>query len=112
MKMVNQIYTCGYSNVNPGFSLDELDNESKVFSFEDDFPTADEIRNRKQELNTTDVAVLGEIKRLLNEACDCTSITYEGDLSLAVKKFLCEKGYKISTYRQYNTFYTIISWRK
>lgn len=97
--MVNRIYAYGYSNVNPGFSLDEID-----------FPTADEIRNRKQELNTTDVAVLGEIKRLLDEARDCTSVIYEGCLSSVVEKFLCKKGYKISADRHYNTFYTVISW--
>lgn len=99
--MVHQSYAYGYSNVNPGFSLDEID-----------FPTADEIRNRKQELNTTNVAILDKIKRLLNEACDCTSVTYEGCLSSAVEKFLCKKGYKISTDRHYNTFYTVISWRE
>lgn len=98
-----------------GFPLYEPEwpeNESKIFSFEDDFPTADKVRNRKQKLSATDITILGEIKRLIDSANDCTSITYEGCLSSAAKKFLCEKGYKISAVRQYNTDYIVISWRE
>lgn len=84
----------------------------EVFSFEDDFPTADEMRDRKQKLSTIDMAILDEIKKLLDSANDCTSITYEGSLSSTVKKFLYERGYKITAGRQYNTDYTTISWSK
>ena len=81
-------------------------------AYERDFPTAMEMRERQNSLTVTDNLVLDEIARLLDETYDCTSITYEGCLSSAVKKFLCERGYKISANRQYNTDYTIISWRE
>lgn len=86
--------------------------EGTVIQYERDFPTAMEMRERENSLTTTDNLVLDEIEKLLNKAHNCTSVTYEGCLSTAVKKFLCEKGYKISTYQQYNTNYTIISWRE
>ena len=77
-----------------------------------DFPSAMEMRERKNSLTVKDKLALNEIAKLLNEAHDCTLVTYEGCLSSAAKKFLCEKGYKISTAQQYNITYTIISWRK
>lgn len=77
-----------------------------------DFPTAMEMRERKNFLAVKDKLALHEIAKLLNEAQDRTSVTYEGCLSSAVKRFLFGKGYKIDTDRQYNTDYTIISWRK
>lgn len=77
-----------------------------------DFPTAMAMRERKNSLTVRDKLALDEIAKLLNEAYNCTSITYEGCLSSAVKRFLCEKGYKINTGQQYNTTYTTISWRK
>ena len=77
-----------------------------------DFPTAMEMRERKNSLTVRDKLALDEIAKLLNEAHERTSVTYEGCLSSAVKRFLCGKGYKIDTDRQYNTDYTIISWRK
>lgn len=77
-----------------------------------DFPTAMAMRERKNSLTVRDKLALDEIAKLLNEALERTSVTYEGCLSSAAKKFLCEKGYKISTAQQYNITYTIISWRK
>ena len=77
-----------------------------------DFPTAMEMRERKNSLTVKDKLTLNEIAKLLNEAHDRTLVTYEGCLSSAVKRFLCGKGYKIDTDWQYNTDYTIISWRK
>lgn len=77
-----------------------------------DFPTAMEMRERKNSFTVKDKLALNEIAKLLNEAHDRTLVTYEGCLSSAAKKFLCEKGYKISTGQQYNTTYTTISWRK
>ena len=77
-----------------------------------DFPTAMEMRERKNSLTVKDKLALNEIAKLLNEAHDRTLVTYEGCLSSAVKRFLCGKGYKIDTDWQYNTDYTIISWRK
>ena len=77
-----------------------------------DFPTAMEMQERKNSFTVKDKLALNEIAKLLNEAHDRTSVTYEGCLSSAAKKFLCEKGYKISTTQQYNITYTIISWRK
>ena len=77
-----------------------------------DFPTAMEMRERKDSFTVKDKLALNEIAKLLNETHDRTSVTYEGCLSSAVKRFLCEKGYKIDTAQQYNTSYTIISWRK
>lgn len=76
-----------------------------------DFPTAMEMRERKNSFTVKDKLALNEIVKLLNEAYNCTSIAYEGCLSSAVKRFLCGKGYKIDTDRQYSD-YTIISWRK
>ena len=80
--------------------------------FLNDFPTAMEMRERKNSLTVKDKLALNEIAKLLNEAHDRTLVTYEGCLSSAVKRLLCGKGYKIDTDRQYNTDYTIISWRK
>lgn len=77
-----------------------------------DFPTVMEMRERKNSFTVKDKLALNEIVKLLNEAYNCTSVTYEGCLSSAVKRFLCGEGYKIDTGRQYNTDYTIISWRK
>ena len=77
-----------------------------------DFPTAMEMRERKNSFTIKDKLALDEIAKLLNDAYDRTSVIYEGCLSSAAKKFLCEKGYKISTTQQYNITYTIISWRK
>lgn len=77
-----------------------------------DFPTVMEMRERKNSFTVKDKLALNEIVKLLNEAYNCTSVTYEGSLSSAAKRFLCEKGYKIDTGQQYNTSYTIISWRK
>ena len=96
--------------VNP-FGEREIKEET-MFQYERDFPTAMEMRERENALTVADNLVLDEIAKLLNGACNCTSITYEGCLSSAVKKFLCEKGYKISADRQHNTDYTIISWRE
>lgn len=81
-------------------------------AYERDFPTAMEMRERGNSLTDADILVLDEITRLLDDPYDCTFVTYEGRLSSAVKKFLCERGYKISANRQYNTDYTIISWRE
>lgn len=86
--------------------------EGAIIQYERDFPTAMEMRKRGNSLTDADNLVLDEITRLLNEAHDCTSVTYEGCLSSAVKKFLCEKGYKISAVRKYNADYTTISWRE
>lgn len=80
--------------------------------FLNDFPTAMEMRERKNSFTVKDKLALNEIAKLLNEAHDRTSVTYEGCLSSAVKRFLCGKGYRIDTGRQYNTDYTTISWRK
>ena len=78
-----------------------------------DFPTVMEMRERKNSFTVKDKLALNEIVKLLNEAYNCTSVTYKGCLSPAVKRFLCgKKGYKIDTGLQYNTEYTIISWRK
>ena len=77
-----------------------------------DFPTAMEMRKRKNSFTVKDKLALNEIVKLLNEAHNCTSITYKTGLSSAIKRFLCEKGYKIDTNYQYITDYTIISWRK
>lgn len=77
-----------------------------------DFPSAMAMRERKNSLTVRDKLALDEIAKLLNEAHERTSVTYEGCLSSAAKKFLCEKGYKISTAQQYNITYTTISWRK
>ena len=77
-----------------------------------DFPTAMEMRERKNSFTIKDKLALDEIAKLLNEAHDRTSVTYDGCLSSVVKRFLCEKGYKISTGQQYNITYTTISWRK
>lgn len=77
-----------------------------------DFPTAMEMRERKDSFTVKDKLALNEIAKLLNETHDRTSVTYEGCLSSAVKRFLCGKEYKIDTGSQYNTDYTIISWRK
>lgn len=77
-----------------------------------DFPTAMEMRERKDSFTVKDKLALNEIAKLLNETHDRTSVTYEGCLSSAVKRFLCGNGYKIDTGSQYNTDYTIISWRK
>ena len=77
-----------------------------------DFPTVMEMRERKNSFTVKDKLALNEIVKLLNEAYNCTSVAYEGYLSSAVKRFLCEKGYKIDTGSQYNTDYTIISWRE
>ena len=77
-----------------------------------DFPTVMEMRERKNSFTVKDKLALNEIVKLLNEAYNCTSVAYEGYLSSAVKRFLCEKGYKIDTGLQYNTEYTIISWRE
>lgn len=81
-------------------------------AYERDFPTAMEMRERGNSLTDADFLVLDDIARLLNDPYDRTSVTYDGCLSTAVKKFLCERGYKISADRQYNTDYTIISWRE
>lgn len=86
--------------------------EDNAIDFVDDFPTAAEMRARKDSLTTSDKIVLDEIKERLNGVTGGTSITHEGCLSIAVTKFLCEKGYKIDRDRQYNTEYTIISWRE
>lgn len=80
--------------------------------YERDFPTAMEMRERENSLTDADNLVLDEIAGLLNGACNCGSITYEGCVSSVVEKFLCEKGYKISIKQHYNTIYTIISWRE
>ena len=77
-----------------------------------DFPTVMEMRERKNSFTVKDKLALNEIVKLLNEAYNCTSVAYEGYLSSAVKRFLCEKGYKIDTSQQYNTDYAIISWRE
>jgi len=77
-----------------------------------DFPTAMEMRERKNSFTVKDKLALNEIAKLLNEAHDRTSVTYEGYLSSAVKRFLCGKEYKIDISQQYNVEYTIISWRK
>lgn len=77
-----------------------------------DFPTVMEMRERKNSFTVKDKLALNEIVKLLNEAYNCTSVTYEGSLSSAAKRFLCEKGYKIDTAQQYNISYTIISWRE
>ena len=68
--------------------------------------------NEKNSFTVKDKLALNEIAKLLNEAYNCTSVTYEGCLSSAVKRFLCEKGYKIDTSQQYNTDYAIISWKE
>lgn len=109
--MVRKVYGDGYLNyyINP-FGEREI-REGTIVQYERDFPTAMEMRERGNSLTDADILVLDEIAKLLNEACYYTSVTYEGYLSSAVKKFLCEKGYKISTDRQYNTDYTLISWR-
>lgn len=96
--------------INP-FGEQEI-REGTIIQYERDFPTAMEMRERGNSLADADNLVLDEIARLLNEARDCTSVTYEGCLSSAVEKFLYKKGYKISTDRHYNTFYTVISWRE
>ena len=112
-----------YGNETPNYYIDPSDYYINPFGerevrigaivqYERDFPTAMEMRERENSLTDADNLVLDEIARLLNEECNCTSVTYEGCLSSAVKKFLCEKGYKISADRQYNTDYTIISWRE
>lgn len=85
----------------------------EVFSFEDDFPTADEMRNRKQKLNTVDRVILDEIKRMLEETTgDVSQILYEGDLTSTVVKYLCDKGYKVEHIRSLDNPYTKISWRE
>lgn len=86
--------------------------EGATIQYERDFPTAMEMRERQDCLTVADNLVLDEIAKRLNGAFNCTSITYERRVSSAVKKFLCEKGYKISADRQYNIDYTIISWRE
>lgn len=96
--------------INP-FGKQEV-REGAIVQYERDFPTAMEMRERENSLTYTDNLVLDEIARLLDEAYDRTSVTYDGCLSTAVKRFLCERGYKISADRQYNTDYTIISWRE
>lgn len=112
-----------YGNEYPNYYIDPSDyyidpfgkqevREGAIIQYDRDFPTAMEMRARERSLTVTDDLVLDEIARLLDEAYDCTSVTYDGCLSSAVKEFLCEKGYKISIDRQYNTDYTIISWRK
>lgn len=77
-----------------------------------DFPTAMEMRERKDSFTVKDKLALNEIAKLLNETHDRTSVTYEGCLSSVVKRFLCGEGYKIYTGSQYNTDYTIIYWRE
>jgi hypothetical protein len=87
--------------------------EGKVLSFEDDFPTADKMRNRKQKLNTADRVILDEIKRTLEETTgDVSQILYEGDLTSTVVKYLCDKGYKVEHIRSLDNPYTKISWRE
>ena len=54
--------------------------------------------------------MMDEIAKLLNEAHDCTLVTYEGYASKLVRKFLESKGFKIECGDQYNQSYTVISW--
>lgn len=110
--MLRKAYGDEYPNyyINP-FGEREI-RVGTIIEYEDDFPTAAEMRARKDSLTVADEVTLNEIKKLLGNANDCTSITYEGRLSSAVTKFLCEKGYKIDRDRQYNIEYTTISWRE
>lgn len=75
-----------------------------------DFPTAMEMRERKNSLTVKDKLALNEIAKLLNEAHDCTLVTYEGYAPKLVRKFLESKDFKIECGDQYNQSYTVISW--
>lgn len=117
--MLRRAYGDEYPNyyINPSDYYIDLFGEQQVregatIQYERDFPTAMEMRERQDSLIVTDNLVLDGIAKLLDEAYERTSVTYDGCLSSAVKKFLCERGYKISVDRQYNTDYTIISWRE
>jgi hypothetical protein len=110
--MLRRAYNGEYSKYYFNPSGERETKEGMIIQYERDFPTAMEMRERENSLTDADNLVLDEIARLLNEARDCTSVTYEGCLSSAVKKFLCEKGYKLGRDRQYNTEYTTISWRE
>lgn len=85
--------------------------EGTIIEYEDDFPTADEMRKRKGKCSVADQIILDIIKATLKEvSSDVNQIFYEGELPSTVKKYLYERGYKIDCSRQYNDFYTKISW--
>lgn len=107
--MLRKAYGCG------GFAPYEYewpdDWGGDVFDFEDDFPTADEMRNREQKLNTVDKVILEKIKNALKETSkDINYILFEGEISPKVDRYLYEKGYKIDRIRSFNKTIYKISW--
>lgn len=107
--MLRKAYGCG------GFSPYEYmwpdEWEGDVIEYEDDFPTADEMRNRETKLSTVDRIILDEIKTALKESdSSVNQVLYEGDITSTVVKYLCEKGYKVEHIRSLDNPYIKISW--
>ena len=52
-----------------------------------DFPTVMEMRERKNSFTVKDKLALNEIVKLLNEAYNCTSVSYEGVFPRQLRDF-------------------------
>lgn len=107
--MLRKAYGCG------GFAPYEYmwpdEWEGDVIEYEDDFPTADDMRSRQKELSTADRIVVNEIANLLNAtAPNSHSVLYEGHVSSSVILYLRDKGYTVDYIRRCDIPQTMISW--
>lgn len=109
--MLRKAYGDEYPNFYRNLFGDWDIREGTTIEYEDDFPTADEMRNREEELNTADKVILNEIKTALKESnVAVNQVLYEGELSSTVVKYLCEKGYKVDHIRSIDNPCIKISW--
>ena len=60
-----------------------------------DFPTAMEMRERKNSFTVKDKLALNEIVKLLNEAYNCTSVTYEGVFPRQLRDFFVRRDTRL-----------------
>ena len=60
-----------------------------------DFPTAMEVRERKNSFTVKDKLALNEIAKLLNEAYNCTSVTYQGVFPRQLRDFFVRRDTRL-----------------
>ena len=60
-----------------------------------DFPTAMEMRERKNSFTVKDKLALNEIVKLLNEAYNCTSVTYQGVFPRQLRDFFVRRDTRL-----------------
>ena len=60
-----------------------------------DFPTAMEVRERKNSFTIKDKLALNEIAKLLNEAYNCTSVTYQGVFPRQLRDFFVRRDTRL-----------------